>query len=328
MSFFTADNLSINFGGIKAVDGVSFDVREGTTLGLVGESGCGKTTLGRALLRVYEPTAGEVLYRTPEGAQVDLARLAPAELRPYRQQIRMVFQDPHSSLNPRFPVRDIVAEPLKVNRLVRERDIDGVVGDLLAQVGLRPETMHRYPHAFSGGERQRIGIARALATSPRLVIADEAVSALDVSVQAQILNLLKRLQRELGLTYVFVSHDLSVVEHLSDEVAVMYVGKLVESGPTAELYRRPLHPYTEALLSAVPKPDPRLRGREGRIRLPGEVADPADPPPGCPFHPRCAYARDVCRTDVPPLREVEPGRRAACHFAGELELRGVEAEAA
>jgi peptide/nickel transport system ATP-binding protein len=311
---------------IRAVDGVSFFVLPGETLGLVGESGCGKTTTGRCILRAYDPTAGEILYRRPDGSVVDLARLERRQLRPFHREIRMIFQDPYSSLNPRMPVLDIVGEPLKVNRIATGRALEERVAQLLRQVGLRPEYMRRYPHAFSGGERQRIGIARALALDPRLVVADEAVSALDVSVRAQILNLLQDLQRELGLTYIFVAHDLSVVEYICDRVAVMYVGKLVEVAETEDLFLRPLHPYTEALLSAVPVPDPRLRGTRERMVLKGEVADPSNPPGGCYFHPRCAYAQERCQTEEPALRQITPGRFAACHFAEELSLRGVVAE--
>ena len=310
-------------GQVKAVDDVSFTIHEGETLGLVGESGCGKTTTGRCLLRVYEPTAGEITYHREDGKEVDLMTLSNNELKPYRREIRMVFQDPQSSLNPRLPVLEIVGEPLKVNKLASGRELEDRVADLLKRVGLRPEYMRRYPHAFSGGERQRIGIARALATNPRLIVCDEAVSALDVSVQAQTLNLLQDLQEEFQLTYLFVAHDLSVVEHISDRVAVMYVGKLVELASTEELYYNPQHPYTEALLSAVPKPDPRLRNKGNRIRLEGEVADPASPPSGCYFHPRCRYARDRCKVETPALREVAPGHFAACHFSEELQLRGV-----
>jgi peptide/nickel transport system ATP-binding protein len=311
---------------VRAVDGVSFAALPGETLGLVGESGCGKTTTGRCILRAYDPTGGQILYRRTDGQVVDLARLRGRELRPYHREIRMIFQDPHSSLNPRMPVLEIVGEPLKVNGIARGRELEERVAGLLRRVGLRPEYMRRYPHAFSGGERQRIGIARALALDPRLVVADEAVSALDVSVRAQILNLLQDLQRDLRLTYIFVAHDLSVVEYICDRVAVMYVGKLVELAETEALYRRPRHPYSEALLSAVPVPDPRLRGQRQRIPLAGDVADPSDPPTGCYLHPRCPYARERCKTEEPALREVAPGHHAACHFAEELELRGVAAD--
>jgi peptide/nickel transport system ATP-binding protein len=316
--------LSRTVGAVKAVDGVSFAIRRGETLGLVGESGCGKTTIGRCILRAYDPTAGQLRYSAPNQAPVDLSHLSRAALKPYRQQIRMIFQDPYSSLNARMTVKDIIGEPLRVNHLASGAALDDRVAELLRRVGLRPEYARRYPHAFSGGERQRIVIARALATNPQLVVADEAVSALDVSVRAQILNLLQDLQQELHLTYLFISHDLSVVEYICDRVAVMYVGRLVELAAIEELYAAPLHPYTEALLSAVPAPDPKLRGRGKRIVLEGEVADPANPPPGCPFHPRCAYAQDRCRIEVPGLRELRPGHHVACHRAEELALRGVE----
>jgi len=318
--------FSRTVGHVKAVDDVSFTVYEGETLGLVGESGCGKTTTGRCLLRIYDPTAGEIRYHRPDGGTVDLMTLKHQALKAVRRDIRMIFQDPQSSLNPRLPVLEIVGEPLKVNGLAKGKDLEDQVADLLKKVGLRPEYLRRYPHAFSGGERQRIGIARALALNPRLVVADEAVSALDVSVQAQTLNLLQDLQGEFGLTYLFVAHDLSVVEHIADRVAVMYVGKIVELALTDELFAQPKHPYTEALLSAVPKPDPRLRNKGARIRLEGEVGDPTNPPPGCAFHPRCRYAKDRCKREVPALRNLGNGHLAACHFAEELQLKGVSSD--
>jgi peptide/nickel transport system ATP-binding protein len=308
-------------GAVRAVDGVSFAIRAGETLSLVGESGCGKTTAGRCIVRAYTPSGGQMLFRGRDGATVDLAALSAGEVKPFRKDIQMVFQDPMSSLNPRMTVRDIIGEPLLVNGVAAGQDLEDRVAAMLRRVGLAPEYMRRYPHAFSGGQRQRIGIARALSVGPRLVVADEAVSALDVSVQAQILNLMQDLQQELNLTYLFVAHNLSVVRYISDRVAVMYVGKLVELAETNRLFTMPLHPYTEALMANVPKPDPRLRSK--RLVLQGEVADPANPPSGCYFHPRCRYAQEICKVEAPPLREAQPGHFSACHFAGEIPLRGV-----
>src|SRR5947209_2741611 len=310
-------------GHVRAVDGVSFAIPRGKTLGLVGESGCGKTTTSRLIMRAFDPTGGEVWFNDRRLGWVDIAQVAPDALRRLRPNMQMIFQDPYASLNPRMTLLEVIGEPLLVNGIARGSELQDRVASLLRRVGLRPEYVRRYPHGFSGGQRQRIGIARALAPHPQLVVCDEPVSALDVSIQAQILNLLQDLQQELGLTYLFVAHDLSVVEHISDRVAVMYVGKLVELAETEALYMQPLHPYTEALMSAVPKPDPMIRKR--RIVLTGEVADPSNPPPGCAFHPRCQYATEQCRTEVPTLRELQPGRFVSCHRAEELTLVGVEA---
>jgi peptide/nickel transport system ATP-binding protein len=308
-------------GYVKAVDDVSLSICHGETLGLVGESGCGKTTVGRCIVRAYDPTAGEILYRNERGESVNLAALPKQDLKTYRRQLRMIFQDPYASLNPRMNVLNIVGQPLRIHGLAQGKELEDRVAALLKRVGLQSEYMRRYPHAFSGGQRQRIGIARALALEPRVVICDEPVSALDVSVQAQILNLMQDLQGEFDLTYLFISHDLSVVEYIANRVAVMYVGKLVEVAPTDTLFATPRHPYTEALLSAVPKPDPRLRSK--RIVLEGDVADPANPPSGCYFHPRCRYAQDRCKTDTPVLREIASGHSVSCHLAEGLSLQGV-----
>jgi len=298
---------------VKALDGVSLTIRRGETLGLVGESGCGKTTFGRAILRLEEPTAGKVLYHGENILDYDAGRI-----RRLRRRVQIIFQDPFSSLNPRKTVAQIVGEPLLIHGIRDRRERDARVLELLEVVGLSREQMGRYPHMFSGGQRQRIGVARALALKPELIVCDEAVSALDVSIQAQVLNLLKELQADFGLTYLFISHDLHVVEHISDRVAVMYLGKLVELASSRKVYRTPLHPYTQALLSASPMPDPR-RSRH-RIILKGDVPSPIEPPPGCRFHPRCLYAQSICSRKEPQLRAVRPDHRAACHFAGEVGL--------
>ena len=312
--------LQKTVGHVKAVDDVTFFLHEGETLSLVGESGCGKTTTSRCILRAIAPSAGQILL-SEGGKVVDVATIPKGELRALRRQMQMIFQDPFSSLNPRMTLADIVGEPLLVHGVGSAQERTDRVVELLRLVGLRPEYMQRYPHAFSGGQRQRIGIARALALNPRLIVADEPVSALDVSVQAQILNLLLELQEQLGLTILFVAHDLSVVKHISERVAVMYVGRIVETAPTEELFASPKHPYTEALMSAVPIPDPRLRSE--RIVLQGEVADPANTPSGCHFHPRCKYATAVCSQESPVQEEISPNHFVRCHRARELTLRGV-----
>jgi peptide/nickel transport system ATP-binding protein len=310
-------------GTVKAVDDVSFFISKGETMGLVGESGCGKTTVGRSLLRAYPVTSGEMLYQRADGSVMDLAKVTDDHMREFRHDIRMIFQDPYSSLNPRMTVFDVVSEVLRVNQLCPPSEMEARVEDLLQRVGLRPEYMQRYPHAFSGGERQRIVIARALVTQPRLVVCDEAVSALDVSIRAQILNLLESLQDEFQLTYLFISHDLSVIRHICDRIVVMYVGKVVEISNGLELYVSPRHPYTEALLSAVPIADPVGRESRRRIQLEGEIADPGNPPSGCYFHPRCRYAIERCKVEEPVLEDMGGEHFVSCHRARELSLTGV-----
>src|ERR1700737_3636152 len=338
--------LQKTVGLVKAVDDVTFFLNQGETLSLVGESGCEKTTTARCILRAITPTAGQVLLSDNDEI-LDVVTVPKSRLVSLRRQMQMIFQDPFSSLNPRMTLLDIVGEPLLVHGVGNAQERTDRVGEMLRLVGLRPEYMRRYPHAFSGGQRQRIGIARALALNPRLVVADEPVSALDVSVQAQILNLMVELQGRLGLTYLFVAHDLSVVKHISDRVAVMYVGQMVEMAETETLFASPKHPYTAALLSAIPEPDPRMRRRpkrtvraggirpvngnmltsskevRQRIVLQGEVANPAAPPSGCYFHPRCQYAIDVCTTVKPVWEEIEPGHFVRCHRSRELQLPGV-----
>jgi peptide/nickel transport system ATP-binding protein len=305
-------------GTVKAVDDISFDIMSGETLSLVGESGCGKSTTARCIIRAHDPTDGEVVFNTGDGEEVDLAQLSMTDMRPIRREMQMIFQDPFSSLNPRMNIYEIISEPLLVHGIGTSDEREDRVAELLRLVRLRPEYMRRYPHAFSGGQRQRIGIARALALNPRLILADEPVSGLDVSVQAQVINLMMDLQDDLGLTYLFVSHDLSVVKQISNRVVVMYVGRIAEVGTPQELFESPKHPYTAALMSSVPKHHPSQRSK--RYVLEGEVANPASPPTGCYFHPRCPFATDQCKIEVPPLVKSKDGRYVSCHRADEIEL--------
>ena len=310
---------------VKAVTDVSFDVKPGETIGIVGESGCGKTTLGRCIVRAYDASEGEVFYRTREGEELDFLKVDKKKMKEIRKEIQMIFQDPYSSLDPRMTVLDIIKEPLKANYPKMTKDeMDRRAKDMAEKVGLNPAYLMRYPHAFSGGQRQRIGIARALVIEPQIIVCDEAVSALDVSIQAQVINLLRDLQKELNLTYLFISHDLSVVEHISDKVGVMYLGRMVEFASTEDMFAKPMHPYTEALLSAVPVADPKYKME--RIPLKGEIPNPANPPSGCYFHERCQYCIEKCKTESPELKQMPDGRLCACHRAEELSLRGFSYE--
>ena len=310
---------------VRAVTDVSFDVKPGETIGIVGESGCGKTTLGRCIVRAYNASEGEVFYRTRAGEEVDFLKVDKKKMKEIRKEIQMIFQDPYSSLDPRMTVLDIIKEPLKANYpKMPKAEMDQKAKEMAEKVGLNPSYLMRYPHAFSGGQRQRIGIARALVVEPQVIVCDEAVSALDVSIQAQVINLLRDLQKDLNLTYLFISHDLSVVEHISDKVGVMYLGRMVEFGKTEDLFAKPLHPYTEALLSAVPVADPTVQIE--RIPLKGEIPNPANPPSGCYFHTRCRYCTQKCKEKAPEYVELEPNHFVACHRAEELKLKGFSYE--
>ena len=298
---------------VRAVDGISFDIEESETLGLVGESGCGKSTAGRTILRLLEPTSGEIKFRG-----TNIVGLEREKMRLLRREMQIIFQDPYASLNPRMTVGSIVGEPLTIHKIAKGKERDEKVAAILEKVGLRPEHMRRYPHEFSGGQRQRIGIARALALNPKLIIADEPVSALDVSIQAQVINLLEDLQEEFGIAYLVISHDLSVVQHICDRIAVMYLGEIVEVAGADELVMSPRHPYSEALLSAVPVPDPSASNKKKRIILRGDVPSPVNPPSGCRFHTRCPYKEDKCSVEAPPLRVISGGHLTACHFAEKI----------